>query len=347
MNFTELFINKSIGRKNNIFVYVYPIIDDNQKHIITVVNYFILGSIVSLVGTITNVINIVIFYRQGLYTTTNISFFFIAVSDLCCLIVHQVYNFVVNPLCQKLHLQVLVKEVEYVTCALPREMFARITCFFTVYITAERCLCVTFPLQIKLIIAPRTTWTTMFCICGFIVACFIPTFVTNQLVWQYYPEYNQTLLGTDMRNKNEQMFSILHLIHSFVGILSFLTILVFTAILTTKLKQKHKWRKKVSFQQDKSASLSGRDRVAMVTVVLVASISVICYAPSTLLTATMVFVPEFTLGGSYNNVLEVMWSFAFLLENINASVNMFLYLQMSSKYRREFQNLFCSRHKTP
>ncbi|CAG5124274.1 unnamed protein product, partial [Candidula unifasciata] len=50
--------------------------------IVEFVNIVCLCGLVSMFGTVANIINLIVFYRQGLNTTINISFFALAVSDL-------------------------------------------------------------------------------------------------------------------------------------------------------------------------------------------------------------------------------------------------------------------------
>lgn len=121
------------------------------------VNYAILCGLVSCLGTVANVINMVVFFRQGLKTTINISLFAMALSDLCSLILQQCCNIFFNPFFENSDVPMVSSEIQYITASVPRESFSRITCLITVYVAADRCLCIAFPLHVKQMITPRRT----------------------------------------------------------------------------------------------------------------------------------------------------------------------------------------------
>lgn len=321
--------------------YLWLSFTTSQKQIFTLVNYIFLCGFISMFGIVTNVINMIVFYRQGLNTTTNISFFSLAVSDLCSLLIQQLFNFYINPMSKQFNLPMSFTEVQYLTSSIPRQIFARITFFITVYMTAERCLCVTFPLRIKQMITTRKTIVILIHIYIVIIICVLPIYTTHYLGWKFYPERNKTLLGLIILRMNNGASTTVYVIHSLSGLLAFLVILILTSILLTKLKEKSSWRKTANMHQDKSGSISSRDRTTMTMVALIACILIICYTPSTLLGVATVVEPEFGVGGKYYNLYSFFWSFAFIFENINSSVNIFMYLKMSSKYRAKCKEIFC------
>lgn len=325
--------------------YLATFISDYHREVVQFVNYVFLCGFVSLFGIATNVINLVIFYKQGLDSTTNISFFALAVSDLCCLLIQQLISFYNFPLTDEIRLPLMYTDVQHMTSGVPHAMFSRITCLITVYMTAERCLCVAFPLHIKQIITTRRTTAIIGLIYSVTLVSAVPIYTVNQLGWKFYPEFNQTLLGIVMTSENTAGITIVYFTHAFSGLLSFMVIIVLTAILMTKLREKSTWRKKACAQQDSSGSVSSRDRTTMAMVVLIASVLIVCYTPSTLLAVTTVWEPEFSVGGRYNNLYYVLWSCAFFMETINSSANIFLYLKMSSKYRQAFQEMFHRRQQ--
>lgn len=148
------------------------LVSDSQIQIFTILVYVILCGTVSLLGIMANVINLVVFYKQGLNTTINISFFAMAVSDLSGLLLQQWYITCVNPLVINSGIAIVFPGVRYITGAVPREEFALITCLITAYITAERCFCIIFPLHIKQMITPRKTSVV-------IISLYVGTWITG------------------------------------------------------------------------------------------------------------------------------------------------------------------------
>lgn len=326
---------------NNLVAFI----PDYHREVIQCVNFVLLCGVVSLFGIATNVINLVIFYKQGLDSTTNISFFALAVSDLCGLLLQQLFSFFLNPLSQHLHLPIKYTDVQHLTSGVPRAVFSRITCLITVYLTAERCLCVAFPLHVKQIITPRRTSIVIAIIYSLTLLSAVPFYTANYLDWVFDCQWNKSLLVIVTSSDQIVGNAVLFVIMALSGVVSFILVVVFTAILLTNLREKSSWRKTANAQQNTHESASIRDRKTMVMVVLVAGILIICYIPSTSLALATVCEPEFSVGGRYYNLYYFLWSFAFLFETINSSVNIFLYLKMSSKYRQAFHELFSCRRQ--
>lgn len=318
------------------------LVSDKQREIIQVVVFVFLCGLVSLFGIITNIFNLVVFCKQGLNSSINISFFALAVSDMCSLITQQWVNVCLNPLFDRSDVLIVPAEVQYITGSVPREVFGKITCLITVYVTAERCLCIAFPLRVKQMITPKRTaavLTIIYCVCFLSVA---PLYFAISIGWKFYPERNKTLLGQLFGSNNEKMEEPVYVMQALSGILSFAAVVIFTSVLILKLNEKRTWREKTAnMDKDKSDSLSNRDRKTMSMIVLIASILIVCYIPSVVIFVATFFEPEFSIVGCYTNMFIVTWSFGFLFESINSSVNIFLYYKMSSKYRNTFHDLIC------
>uniref|UniRef100_A0A2C9KHS2 Uncharacterized protein n=1 Tax=Biomphalaria glabrata TaxID=6526 RepID=A0A2C9KHS2_BIOGL len=134
---------------------MFDLLSDGVKQIYELVNYVVFCNIFSVFGIFSNIINIIVFCRQGLDSTVNISFTGVAVSDLCSLVTLLWFNVCVNPLFVNSDVPMAPSEVQHLTGGFPHACFARITCWITVYITAERCLCIVSPLKIKRIITTK------------------------------------------------------------------------------------------------------------------------------------------------------------------------------------------------
>ncbi|KAK0056197.1 growth hormone secretagogue receptor type 1 [Biomphalaria pfeifferi] len=318
------------------------IINAHERQIYEVVNYVFLGTVIGLFGIVTNIINIIIFFKQGLNNTVNISLFGLAISDFCSLLTLQWFNICVNPLFEEADdlFPLAASEVIYLTAGIPHDCFARITCWITVYITAERCLCILFPLKIKRIITPAKTTLIIILIYVLMMASFSPEYITAYLDWKYYPEKNRTLLGLVFKENRKNVEGLTFLLYGVLGKLSFMAVIFFTVVLVVSLRRKTKWRKRSVYGTRHSENVSNRDRKTIYMIVIIAAILIVCYTPGIVLSMVTVFEPEFSIVGRYVNLFFAIWSFGFLFETINSSVNIFLFYRMSSKYRRSFYKLF-------
>jgi hypothetical protein len=331
----------SAKQVDKTFVKIPTFITDEQRLIGTVINSMTLAGMFSLFGIVANSINIIIFYKQGLNTTINISFFTLAISDLCGLLVQVWYSICINPLWETSGIPLLFTDVVYFTAGVPREVLSRITCLITVYITAERCLCIAFPLKIKQMITTRRTTITIITIYIVTFSSALPLYCTSSLDWKFVPKLNTSLIGLISTTNDESAESSIFIIHALAEVISFLAVILLTSILIRKLRQKSKFRKESSnLNQETAEEMTARDRRTVTMIVLIATVLIICYTPAVILCVLTFYESEFKVVGRNVNEFQMFWSFAFLFEAINSSVNIFLYYRMSSKYRQTFRELF-------
>lgn len=317
-----------------------PLVNNADRDIYMIVNYVLLTSIISLFGLGANMMNICVFYKQGFNSTMNITFCGLAISDLGSLLGLLWGGVCVNPLFINSNVDIVPPEILHLTSGIPHICFVRITGWITVFITAERCLCITFPLTIKQIITPKVTIVTVLFIYISTMLSFLPEFETSYFDWKFYPERNRTLLGLMFTSNRKSKEGIVFCLYSVLGTASFIAVIIFTIILVVQLKQKTKWRKKANADRERSESISVRDRRTMNMVVLIASVLIVCYTPGVVVSMASFFVPEFSVAGQQVNIFYVAWSFVFIFEAFNSSINIVLYYKMSTKYRQTFHELF-------
>ncbi|KAK0056194.1 growth hormone secretagogue receptor type 1 [Biomphalaria pfeifferi] len=324
--------------------FMSDLLSDGVKQIYELVNYLVFCNIFSVFGIFSNIINILVFCRQGLNSTVNISFTGVAVSDLCSLVTLLWFNVCVNPLFVNSDVPMAPSEVQHLTGGFPHACFARITCWITVYITAERCLCIVSPLKIKQIITTKRATSIIVGIYIIMIASLLPEYTTMYIGWRQYSEKNRSIIGLIRTKENDKVSGLTFLLYAIYILVSFFAVIFFTTILVVKLKQKTKWREESTFDDKQSNTISNRDKKTIRMVIMIAAVLIVCYLPSVLLSAAGFIVPGFFVVGQYSNVFFVTWSFAFVLDSINSSVNIILYYTMSSKYRQTLHEMMASKN---
>lgn len=88
-------------------------LSDEARTIFEVLNYVFISGILSLLGITANVINIIIFHKQGFSNTSNIAFLGLAISDLCCLVAVVFASICMNPLLPEYGVAWVPTEVMY------------------------------------------------------------------------------------------------------------------------------------------------------------------------------------------------------------------------------------------
>ncbi|CAL1543374.1 unnamed protein product, partial [Lymnaea stagnalis] len=310
------------------------------RYYFELINVVILCSIVAVIGIIANVINIIVFYRQGLNNTVNITLTGLAISDLCCLITLLWYAICASRVFEDHDVTIIPSEVQVLTAGWPRACFVRITNWITVFITAERCLCVIAPLTVKKILTPKRARIVIGFIYVITTLPLIPEYSTAYLDWKFVEGANRTLFGlkfADDRPQFEEWTSTIYFIYIF---LAYFPLIFLTGVLIYKLKQKTKWRQKSTFDATQSEKISSRDRKTINMVIAIAIVFIFCSATSVFIVTVSFFVPGFGITGENTDLFFLIWSFGFLLEGLNASVDIILYYVMSSRYKRYLHELF-------
>lgn len=324
------------------------IISEEQGNIFRLVNFVTLSGLIALFGIFTNAVNMIVFFRQGFTTTTNISFFALAVSDMLCLIITEWYGICLNPYLEKFDdLPFIPKEIQYLSGGWLHVCFGRITSWITVFITAERCLGIALPLKVKQIVTLRRT-TACMCLIFFInLAMLLPEYSIAYWDWKFVPAKNRSYVGLVYRSYKDAVYGLVYAMSSTSGILSFVAVIVLTSFLVNRLSQKSQWRKKATRGSDNSEAVSSRDKKTMKMIVMIAGVLIVCYIPGTVVSMASAVEPEFMIDHKYANSFFSFWSIAFVFDAINSSVNLFLYYTMSTKYRHTFNQLFpmCTKEK--
>ncbi|CAG5128205.1 unnamed protein product [Candidula unifasciata] len=299
--------------------------------------------LVSLLGIVTNVINIIVFIKQKLKDSVNISLLALAIADFLCVVSMFWMCFSCSPIFAMLELPFNAFDITYMTGTWTRlcsnRYFIlhvyRTASFINAFITLERCLCIALPLKVKDIITPQRTMMINAFIFIFMIAIFSPFYYVNRLEWRLHLPKNKTLLTLVFTEDKVFVETITFPIHSVaMSVLALVCVVVCTIILIIKLNKKSKWRQENATSNSTTLDTSSRKEQKVVKMVTsISVVFIVCYTPSTVTFVMMTCYPEFSLTGKFMNTWYVVWSLTVLLETINSSINIFIYFNMSSKFK--------------
>ena len=207
-------------------------------------------------------------------------------------------------------------------------------------IAVERCVCVTLPLKAATLVKTRT-----------IAVVIAGVVVSLQGVCLLYPleisirtrEDPNTggiiyfLATSEFYFRQKILFDVLE--NTFLMIVipftTFTSVMIATAITVVQLKRAIAWRHGSS-----SSSSSDAREVALVKMLVVVSlIYIITAAPNVVLGLTRLLVPEFLHTRKYANIFLASHLMYLVLAQANSSVNFFVYLARSSRFRQELRQL--------
>ncbi|XP_005100339.1 allatostatin-A receptor-like [Aplysia californica] len=282
------------------------LVSDDVKLIFQVVNFAIICEIIDVFGTVTNIINIIVFVKLGFSDPVNVS----------------------------------LLGMMYLTAGWPHVTFTRITAWITAFITFERCLCIALPLKVKNIITPKRVVIVIVFLSITLITSVSPVYYVNRIGPKFSPIRNRTVIGLLFTEDREEVEAISFAVNNvIVPFCAFFVVIVCTVTLVVKLRSKTKWRKETA-SAGKSDNFSSRDQKVTKMVTMISTLFIVCFTPVSVMFIGMTVEPELSVDGQYRNLFFILFSFGYILESTNSALNIFIYYEMSSKYRTVFNHTF-------
>lgn len=192
--------------------------------------------------------------------------------------------------------------------------------------------------QIKQIVTPKLTAGIIFCVYTIFVVSAAPMYIVNRLGLKFSPLRNRTVLGLifmENRETTEKVSSTVNNIS--IPLTAFAVIVVCTVTLVIELRRSSKWGIK------STQRACSRNRKVIKMVVTISTLFIVCFIPVNINAVATVFETQLWYTGKYVNVTIMLAGISFILESVNSSANIFIYYNMSSKYRDTFQEIFYQR----
>ncbi|XP_076454853.1 uncharacterized protein LOC143289690 [Babylonia areolata] len=288
------------------------------------------------IGVPANVINMAVFYTQGLQDRVNVCLFLLALFD-------GVY--LTSGLC--LHAENIYLYLTGQGISTPFNMFMAnnnlisilgsgfVSFVLSAIIACERCYCVLRPLKYQTLLQTRTMAVIIGLLCFCVFGLF---FVVSYRFWVrcvYDPvtgELSMKITGGGIYNSHKALIDFVDSI-IFGAVFSggmIIVVIAATVITTTRLRQIITWRTETSsFLTVKEVTLS---KMLVANTVFF----IICSTPACVFRLVFLFLPEMSPGGKQHNFyFATLWTlegFAF----VNSSFNFFIYYTMGSRYRETF-----------
>lgn len=313
------------------------LVSDNERRIIIFVISNIIGAMLTVFGIICNIFNIIVFAKQGFKDTINISLCSIAVADTGTLLAVLWGYLCVTPALHRVFRHFYIDEFVYITSTWPHLYFTRVTAILTCQVTIERYLCIAYPLLVRRLINPRGIAISVVLIYLATSTTVIPVFVTGRLGSKVMWSSNRTLVGLLLSWQTSNVIQMTSVYSSSLQTTAFSIVLITTGLLVRKLYSVSKWRNK---NTSGCLNISQRDKRVASMVIVVAATFIICFLPVVLFLLVTVSFPQISDSAYYRNLLTILISCVFLLEATQMTLNIFIYLKMSTHFREMSVSLF-------
>ena len=299
-----------------------------------------------LIGAPTNVLNMIVFYRQGLKDRMNFCLFSLAFVDF----LYVVSKFAMGSYCLVGDDHAALREMWKYTVRkhVVNFMFGALYSSggLTVIIAVERYVCVAFPMKAGTLLKTRTMVTLVL----------FTVFIMNAFCSIYAFKYKVSVLtdvstgrsmvvlaASRIYTEHKTIIDVVeNIVLSAITFINFLIVSAATGITVLKLRHAMKWR------QSSGRSVTSAERRQTILVKMLVTVSCIyitCAAPTICLAMTRLLVPDFWPQRRFGRMYYVTHIGTTVILMLNSSVNFFVYVVQSSRFRLELQGLFCKKKR--
>ncbi|KAH9518611.1 hypothetical protein Btru_005773 [Bulinus truncatus] len=345
------------------FIPLEIFITNNARRVTEIVIDLIINFVIALVGVVSNILVIIVYARQGFRDSVGVSMTTISAWDLikCTGGVMQrmagpislwspVYAATWTNICLVVF-NYLVSFSTYVTSVL------------AAYVAVERCLCVVFPLHIRWLITPRVSWAVCVVISVVVFGWFAVIFGIYDVLWVWDPELNATIATYRFSSFSDANSVVLFGFYNLSGTLwpmaSLLVIVTSAGVISSRLREASNFRmaqKRSTADWSKPTSgsgvkkLSSRDQKVMKMLLVIIAMFVINLSPRVAHYMAKSIVQDYYYLKKYHNLVHVVSYVILFFDFLNGSVNLIIFMVMSSSFRATFVQLFvhcnCSLRKS-
>ncbi|KAK0057533.1 N-formyl peptide receptor 2 [Biomphalaria pfeifferi] len=295
--------------------------------------------VVAFLGIFTNALTIAVFTRMGFKETVNITMTTITFWDMVrvlCGSIHRCYSLIalVSESLGRSWQNITATNLVYL-----HNIASNIAYALGSYVAIERCLCVRFPLKIKLMLSPMVTLTICVTVAIVVFAMFFPSILFLNYRWVSAPDSKQPVAKyeiSDFYKLNIKSYVEFYQYINFAcPMVNLVTMVISSLVILFQLRKASKFRAR-SQLPDAKATVRDGQVVKMLLMVIASYITVLL--PRVIFYITQLLVPEFFLLKHYNNVFSVIVSLALFLDFINSSIGILIFYSMSSKFRRQMKS---------
>ncbi|XP_059153205.1 uncharacterized protein LOC131938974 [Physella acuta] len=331
--------------------------DEVYQYFDVIINSWIL-TLISALGIVTNSLNVLVFIKQGFRDSINVSLMAITLWDfLRCLVgfLHRMYV--------PISLVSTVFATTWKNATFPYASYTPIFAGYvsyalTTYVSIERCLCVSRPFTVKLLFTPLFTFAMVTTISAVVFGSYAVMYFIYDVAFVFNARLNDTTAVYQYNSFYYKNQNLVMVYYKYVGILlpfgSFFILCVSSATTVYFLKKSSTFLKQekrdlnVSMTSTKRASgISQREKQVVKMLLVVILVSIGTLLPRLVFYIAQLLEPELYLLRRYNNEFYVVAMWLFALDFVNASINLFIFLAMSSNYKSTFSSIFHHRDKKP
>ncbi|KAK0047221.1 neuropeptide FF receptor 2 [Biomphalaria pfeifferi] len=306
-----------------------------------VLNCFLIH-LLSLLGIVTNILNIIVLSKHSFQETTNILLLSLSVCDLLCSLFQPVRK--VHCIAERFHpvFGLTLKSFTTVYFFLLPDIFVSVSILHTAVISAERLVAVCFPLHVSRIFTPcRVKWTILF-IYVFSIGLLSPALFISEFTWVYDNSYNTTRGSVAMSRFYADHFRVLNEYASGVTPHLFISgpvMLILSCSVVTGLKLIFGRRRVLATMTTSATSKQTKDMKVVRMLLTVCAVNGAVAAPTVAIHLFLLYSNLLML--STGLLTYVLRSLTIVIYQLIVTINFVFYVTMSSKFAKTLNKIFC------
>lgn len=298
-----------------------------------------------LIGGPGNVINMAVFYKQGLRERVNLCLFALSLADWLYLMQAMLlYG-------EQVHLWLTTREKygPMMTFMVNHNLvglhgFTWVSQVISAIIASDRCLCVLSPLRFQTFLKTRTMAVIISLVFVVVVGLYFVVAARYHLGCVYDLASDSAVViyvASEFYQNNETLINYLDTFVYGAGIpvVVMVVVTVTTTITATKIRQAARWRAESS-SSDAVKTLSPRDVALTKMLIGTSLLFMVCVFPIALFRCVWLFLPEINPGRRHHNLYATCLWVLEALTYVNSTFNIFVYYTMGSRYRDTVRALF-------
>ncbi|XP_059164088.1 FMRFamide receptor-like [Physella acuta] len=320
-------------------------VDDIDAIVFNVLDIFFncfLIHVLSLLGVVANVLNIVVLSRHGMQESTNILLMSLSVSDLCSSFVQPFRRLKCLVSQFDVPSSITIRAFTFVYIYPITDFFEAISICHVTAISIERFVAVCFPLRVSRVFTPSRVCWLVVCLYGYTLGMYLPIVFRLTYAETYDVTFNVTVGLVAISQFYQENYGPLNIYSNFYlnnafTTLTLLIILFCSVVITVQLTSRRTKLLKVNSEQTSSNKRAQERKVAkmLLTVCLV---TLSAYLPTAVIYMCLLYANITVL--SSDNLYFLLETIIGNLYQFVASVNFLIYVTMSSKFARTYTQLF-------
>ncbi|KAK6965458.1 peptide receptor GPCR [Biomphalaria glabrata] len=305
----------------------------------TIVNFWCI-LLLSSAGVVTNILCAVVFLSQGFKEGVNVSMLSVTFwNELKCLsgLLNRMYGPISLFSADASSIWRIWTSFNQYT-----PIFAGYVAYCLVaYISIERLLCVSRPFTVKNLLTPKRTFSIVTTISVFTYGFYFIMHFVYELANTLNPYSNKSILAVQYNQfyRDNEMIIMPYYKSSAILIpsLSFVVLCVCSVCTVLQIQKSSR----SLYKEKPSLQLSQREKKVTKVLLAVIVVNICNLFPRIVFYIGQLVEPEFYVIRKYHNLFMTAAMYIYILDYVNAVVNLFIFLRMSLSFRETFYSVLC------